>query len=58
MIKISHRGNLNGPIKDQENNPKQIIKVIEKGYDCEIDVWYVSGEVVLAHSLKKMLITE
>lgn len=53
MIKISHRGNLNGPIKDQENNPKQIIKVIEKGYDCEIDVWYVSGEVVLAHSLKE-----
>ena len=53
MIKISHRGNLNGSIKSQENSPKQIIKVLEKGYDCEIDVWYVNGEVVLAHSLKE-----
>ena len=55
MIKISHRGNLNGSIKSQENSPKQIIKVLEKGYDCEIDVWYVNGEVLLAHSLKEDL---
>ena len=53
MIKISHRGNLNGSIKNQENNPEQIIKVLEKGYDCEIDVWYVNGKVVLVHSLKE-----
>ena len=53
MIKISHRGNLNGPLKSQENNPTQITKVLEKSYDCEIDVWYKSGELILAHNLKE-----
>lgn len=51
MIKISHRGNLNGPSKNLENNPKQITKVIQNGYDCEIDVWYTNGDLILAHNL-------
>ena len=37
---ISHRGNLTGPDPKQENKPSQILKVLEKGYEVEVDVWY------------------
>jgi hypothetical protein len=53
MIKISHRGNLKGPVKELENSPKQIQKVLKKGFQCEIDVWYVGGSIILAHELKE-----
>lgn len=36
---ISHRGNLNGVIKELENSPNYIDSAIEKGYDVEIDFW-------------------
>ena len=36
---IAHRGNINGPNPDLENNPRYIIQAIEKGFDVEIDVW-------------------
>lgn len=36
---ISHRGNLYGPDKDNENKPEQILKAIQLGYDVEIDIW-------------------
>ena len=39
MIFISHRANLYGPDPDIENNPKQIAKVLDMGFDVEIDVW-------------------
>tara|TARA_B110000967_G_C18779192_1_gene507341 strand:- start:630 stop:1094 length:465 start_codon:yes stop_codon:yes gene_type:complete len=52
MIKISHRGNLNGPEKDLENSPRQIQKVLKKGFECEVDVWYLNGSLTLAHNLK------
>tara|TARA_B100000787_G_C16089953_1_gene248472 strand:+ start:258 stop:722 length:465 start_codon:yes stop_codon:yes gene_type:complete len=52
MIKISHRGNLNGPVKELENSPDQIMHVIKKGFECEIDVWHVNGNITLAHDLK------
>lgn len=34
---IAHRGNLHGP-SGEENDPKQIVKCIEQGYDVEIDL--------------------
>lgn len=52
MIKISHRGNLEGPVKELENCPKQIQKVLKKGFNCEIDVWYTNSNLILAHDLK------
>lgn len=45
---ISHRANLNGPNKELENNPKQVIETI-KEYDTEIDLWFMSGELFLGH---------
>ena len=34
---ISHRGNLNGPSKELENNVSQIEQCLQMGYDVEID---------------------
>jgi hypothetical protein len=46
---ISHRGNLNGPSVDLENNPTHINKVIEFGYDVEIDLWFKNKKFYLGH---------
>ena len=40
MYLISHRGNINGVEKDNENNPDYIKKAMQKGYDVEVDVRY------------------
>jgi hypothetical protein len=49
MIKISHRGNIYGPNKEQENKPEYIMKAINLGFDVEIDVWYDSNSFYLGH---------
>ena len=49
MILISHRGNLDGPMESWENEPTYIDLAISKGYDVEIDVWYVDGILYLGH---------
>lgn len=49
MILISHRGNIDRIIPESENNPEYVLSAIEKGYDCEIDVWYKEGQWYLGH---------
>jgi hypothetical protein len=49
MILISHRGNIDGKYESQENEPNYIDKAISKGFDVEIDVWYVDGNLLLGH---------
>jgi hypothetical protein len=49
MKLISHRGNVNGPLESWENEPTYIDLAISKGYDVEIDVWYVDGFLYLGH---------
>jgi len=44
MILISHRGNTNGKFESYENEPNYIDSAIKKGYDVEIDVWYIKTE--------------
>lgn len=44
MILISHRGNINGKNENLENRPTYIDKAINKGFDVEVDVWYVNVE--------------
>ena len=49
---ISHRGNLEGPDLLKENHPDQIKKVLDLGFDVEIDVWVNndnSEEVLFGH---------
>jgi hypothetical protein len=49
MKYIAHRGLVNGPDKQLENNPDQIHQSLAAGYDCEIDLWHVNGELYLGH---------
>jgi hypothetical protein len=49
MILISHRGNTNGRTESWENEPTYIDLAISKGYDVEVDVWYVDNILYLGH---------
>jgi hypothetical protein len=49
MILISHRGNINGRIKEAENRPDYIDDTIRLGYEVEVDLWWVDGRVYLGH---------
>lgn len=46
---ISHRGNVNGRISPKENSPPYINSAIYKGFDVEVDVWFVGEEIFLGH---------
>jgi hypothetical protein len=49
MKYISHRGFVNGYDKNIENNPNQILYLINKKIDIEIDVRYFNGSFYLGH---------
>ena len=46
---ISHRGNLNGRIPTQENNPSYIKESLKSGFDVEIDLWLWNDGLYLGH---------
>ena len=46
---ISHRGNVRGPRADRENRPSYIDCAIGNGYDVEIDVRLIEGQLWLGH---------
>ena len=46
---ISHRGNVRGPIPEKENRPSYIDCAIGNGYDVEIDVRLIAGQLWLGH---------
>lgn len=56
MILISHRGNLLGPDPSIENHPDQVSKVLDMGFEVEIDVWHVDGQWFLGHDKPQYLI--
>jgi hypothetical protein len=49
MILISHRGNLSGVDKKNENRPDYIINALEQGFDVEIDVRMFKNKLYLGH---------
>jgi hypothetical protein len=49
MKYIAHRGLFDGPNKDKENSPAQINQAIWKGFDVEVDVWFVDNQWYLCH---------
>jgi hypothetical protein len=49
MKLIAHRGLFNGPDKEIENQPQQILLARELGYDCEIDLWKIHDQLFLGH---------
>lgn len=49
MILIAHRGNLNGPNREKENNPMYIKAAIKKGFNVEVDLWHFNNSFWLGH---------
>ena len=49
MFFISHRGNLKGPNKTQENKIEYIDEALKKNFDVEIDLWFVKKNFFLGH---------
>ena len=58
MVLISHRGNLNGKIPQNENHPDYIDEAIYAGYNVEIDIWMVDGVLLLGHDEPQYSITQ
>lgn len=46
---ISHRGNIRGPVPDKENRPSYIDCAIGNGYEVEVDLRCIDGELWLGH---------
>jgi len=53
MILISHRGNISGVELEKENTIPFITSAIDKGFNVEIDVWLINGELFLGHDFPK-----
>jgi len=49
MIRIAHRGNTNGRVEELENSPDYVEYALGLGYDVEIDLWVIDGEIYLGH---------
>ena len=49
MILISHRGNIDGVDDSRENTHSYIQEAIDRGFDVEIDVWYLDNKFWLGH---------
>lgn len=49
MIFIAHRGLTDGADSKLENRPEQILKSLDEGFHCEIDVRYIDGRWMLGH---------
>lgn len=54
---ICHRGNVNGPVKELENNFGVLIQRAIQDMDVEIDVWYHEGSLWLGHDKPEYKIT-
>jgi len=49
MKYIAHRGNLDGPIPDSENNPEYLDYALYHGFDVELDLRVINGLFYLGH---------
>jgi hypothetical protein len=46
---ISHRGYVDGPDPNIENNPMHIERLIKNSIDVEVDVWFLNDRFCLGH---------
>jgi hypothetical protein len=58
MKLISHRGNIDGRQPNLENKPEYILKALNQGYECEIDVWFIRNKIYLGHDKVKKRMVE
>lgn len=58
MKYIAHRGLVEGPDKNLENNPDRIILSLKQGFDCEIDLWIQDDTFYLGHDDPQYVISK
>jgi hypothetical protein len=58
MIKIAHRGNVNGPIEGRENSPEYLLEAILQGYDVEVDLWMIDDQPFFGHDEPKYPVSQ
>jgi len=49
MILISHRGNINGKNIKLENSPEYLKIALDKGFNVEIDIWFINNKWFFGH---------
>jgi hypothetical protein len=55
MIRIAHRGNLNGKAT-AENQPEYVMHSLRLGFDAEVDVWFLNNNLWAGHDSAKYLL--
>jgi glycerophosphoryl diester phosphodiesterase len=55
MKLIAHRALTTGKNQEDENKPHAIDRCIVQGFDVEIDVWLINGELFLGHDRDTIL---
>ena len=58
MKLISHRGNINGPNPEMENDPRYVENTLAKGYSVEVDVWSNGSDFYLGHDKPQRQVSE
>tara|TARA_B110000967_G_scaffold118317_1_gene121124 strand:+ start:494 stop:922 length:429 start_codon:yes stop_codon:yes gene_type:complete len=58
MFYISHRGNISGQNKKEENKPEYINTALQNGYDVEIDVRFKNTQFYLGHDFAEYKVDE
>ena len=58
MILISHRGNIDGPNPEMENDPRNIENTLAKGFNVEVDVWSNGSDFYLGHDKPQCQVSE
>ena len=58
MLYISHRGNLDGINREQENKPLYILNTLEKNFDVEVDAWFVKDTFYLGHDKPEHMVNK
>lgn len=56
VIKIAHRGNIDGPKEKYENEPSYILEALQEGYHVELDVWLLENKIFLGHDIPEYLV--
>lgn len=56
-VLIAHRGNINGPNPEKENDPLYLEEALKLGYFVETDIWLEDDEYYLGHDKPQYLIS-
>lgn len=54
---ISHRGNINGVIFDEENSPFYVEQAIKKDFSVEVDIWKIKSDLYFGHDFPRYLVS-